>query len=1153
MFRVAPNHGRFVAGLLAGLACIAATTGIVGRTGLAHAQPFTDLGPALGLPSQLSGPAGQSLSAGLTVADLDGDGDLDVLANTPTLGLVAYLRGPTTFTAATDLLPQVASSGAVFGHTLFDADSDGDLDLHVSRDDGDRLYFATAAGFIDVTATHFAYARGWTTSSTAVDFDGDGDLDLLVARYIDRIDFPSHRCHTNRVLENDGRGVFTDITDTAGLSTTRGCSFSNLVFDADDDGDLDFLTVNDFTQFTGITELWRNDGPDTAGLWRFTEVAAEHDLKAPIYGMGAAFGDLDQNGHPDLFITSIGEPLLFERRPDLGFAPTNESRNVFARFAFDRHQATWTARFEDLDGDGHLDIIAAGGNLPAAPFIGNPPNIGSLILMGQPDGTLAPLPLALDLPREGHSARDFELADLDGDSRPELVTLHVHGRISVFENLGLQTNPTQLRLVPSTTGDNAAGATVALTCGGITRTRHVTVGGDYGNADAGIVRLHFPAPCNTAGLTATGTLRWPSGFVQAISVTTGASHTIAEPSWLTITDTHIEVDLSEHLGPATPAAFVVSGHNLALGPTAATDRVFTTAYTLVDPTSEARLDLTIDGVLWGVHPRFAGTTPTLSLGVVPIAGRRIIVRASFPWPSAATNLSARLGTTLTPFTAFDDHTFIAEVVLPQSPGPATLDLMDLSDDDVLATLPLQVEGTISATNSEVVVRELHILAAERDTRRVRFRSRLIDANGDPAGLPLESLAVLVDGVPMEPDSRTTENGYSTLGIEHNRLTHGTLVQLTVDGVPTLAPHRVIQLADAADLGLNVSPTRSLCGFSESQARADGEDRMTAIIHFNDENGAHLTDFGLRPTLETVGIDLVPGTLELGYNGWSVQFRASETPGLATLSASLPGMVSPVTCQIRLTVPPALPDPIVGSPIVALTAVPRIGEVIIFRFWPFGVDHRSLGSGVPLTTRFSDNVTSTSPTYVGQGRYEATAIPQSAGPVTVELVADDGVTLSTITLDDPTVPADPGPEPSPEESPELAESVEDAPDTIGGDTEDTTDNDSGDLADEPDDDTVEDSATAEDTPGHDDTTVSDASDIDALSDAVDATTPDPDAVSDDVDATTPDPDPTDPSPEARTKDDGCGSGTQGGWPITLALLVLYALSRFWSAQAGPKGR
>lgn len=230
--------------------------------GPARADRFEDLGPSLGLyAGNPAAQTGKTLVAGVSLGDLDRDGDLDLVTTEPLRGLVIHLREGAKFRAAPEWVELPVNDVAGYGHTLFDMDGDGDLDLYYARDDLDRLYENVGDAFVEVTSTRLPGLPGWSSSATAADLDGDGDLDLLVARYIERVDFPNHLGHANLVLENDGAGRFRDITADVGLAGTRGCSFTIVAFDMDGDHDLDLLAVNDFSQFVGRTELWRND-PD---------------------------------------------------------------------------------------------------------------------------------------------------------------------------------------------------------------------------------------------------------------------------------------------------------------------------------------------------------------------------------------------------------------------------------------------------------------------------------------------------------------------------------------------------------------------------------------------------------------------------------------------------------------------------------------------------------------------------------------------------------------------------------------------------------------------------------------------------------------------------------------------------------------------------
>ncbi|MCE2827944.1 MAG: VCBS repeat-containing protein, partial [Verrucomicrobium sp.] len=111
---------------------------------------------------------------------------------------------------------------------------------------------------------------------------------------------------------------FRHFTGAAGeklLPETMGAGAA--FFDADGDGDADLLLVN------GNRWPWDTQGPaspgsalyrnDTApgGAIRFTDISAGSGLETPFHGMGAAVGDYDNDGRPDVFITAVGGARLF--------------------------------------------------------------------------------------------------------------------------------------------------------------------------------------------------------------------------------------------------------------------------------------------------------------------------------------------------------------------------------------------------------------------------------------------------------------------------------------------------------------------------------------------------------------------------------------------------------------------------------------------------------------------------------------------------------------------------------------------------------------------------------------------------------------------------------------------------------------------------
>lgn len=123
-----------------------------------------------------------------------------------------------------------------------------------------------------------------------LDYDGDGLLDIFLVNGAEIVDGRVGRKHPNRLFRNRGDWSFEDITDAAGLAG-KGYGMGAAVGDYDGDGDPD-LYVSNF----GPDLFYRNDGD------AFVEIAEETGVATDGWSAGAAFFDYDGDGRQDLFV-----------------------------------------------------------------------------------------------------------------------------------------------------------------------------------------------------------------------------------------------------------------------------------------------------------------------------------------------------------------------------------------------------------------------------------------------------------------------------------------------------------------------------------------------------------------------------------------------------------------------------------------------------------------------------------------------------------------------------------------------------------------------------------------------------------------------------------------------------------------------------------
>ena len=161
---------------------------------------------------------------------------------------------------------------------------------------------------------------------------------------------------------------FTEITDTAGIGFvhTNGAEGEKLLpetmgggggfFDFDNDGDQDLLCVN------GNVWPWakvKPDKPPTSMLYandgtgRFLNITAGSGLDIPLHGNGVAFGDFDNDGDVDVFISCLGANHLFRNDGGGKFAEVTAVAGV----AGGENDWSTSCGWLDFDNDGDLDLF----------------------------------------------------------------------------------------------------------------------------------------------------------------------------------------------------------------------------------------------------------------------------------------------------------------------------------------------------------------------------------------------------------------------------------------------------------------------------------------------------------------------------------------------------------------------------------------------------------------------------------------------------------------------------------------------------------------------------------------------------------------------------------------------------------------------------
>jgi hypothetical protein len=235
---------------------------------------------------------------GASWADFDNDGKPDLCAVTwyDSTNVLYHNEGNGVFTLLGNS-PVVTNRGFSETCTWGDYDNDGLVDLFISNSSGigswrNRLYKNLGGGnfvSIDTGAISLDLNRG-SRGVNWVDIDGDGRLDIYIC---------SENNQSNLCYKNNGGGYFTKIT-TSVIVTDGGHSWSSSWGDYDNDGDLDLFVARQGNQ---PNALYRNDGS-----FNFTKITNDTLVNDPGYYACALWGDFDNDGDLDLFVTQAYGP-----------------------------------------------------------------------------------------------------------------------------------------------------------------------------------------------------------------------------------------------------------------------------------------------------------------------------------------------------------------------------------------------------------------------------------------------------------------------------------------------------------------------------------------------------------------------------------------------------------------------------------------------------------------------------------------------------------------------------------------------------------------------------------------------------------------------------------------------------------------------------
>jgi hypothetical protein len=488
----------------------------------------------------------ETMGAGVGMLDAEGDGDWDLYfvqsgpmrrsENEPSRESgrnALYLGdGRARFTAAPDAAG-AADDGYGQGVSVGDVNGDGLDDLFVLNWGPNQLYVNRGGRF--EPSAGIEPGDAWSVSGCFVDIDADGDLDLYEVNYLvcppdSHLDasingdvpnafkyypHPDHfRAEPDRLWLNDGTGQFRDATADAGLDVVPQKGLGVVATDVDLDGWPDLYVTNDSTP----NLLFHNRTASAGGALAFDSIersagVAYNDDGMTEAGMGVDAGDVDRDGRFDLFATNLDVETntLYLNRSEgerIRFVDFTRRAKIAAP---SKDYVGFGVLFEDVDGDGNLDLVVANGHIMD--------NIGELtdartyaqpnqLFLGDGAGgfELAPAELvdaALAVPTV---SRGLVPGDLNGDGALDFVVSNNAEGPQLY--LGRPAPAERVRITCSAGPGNprGLGASVRLVCAyGSELLRRIEASRSYGSAGEPSVTTGLPA-----GLERVEVL-WPGG------------------------------------------------------------------------------------------------------------------------------------------------------------------------------------------------------------------------------------------------------------------------------------------------------------------------------------------------------------------------------------------------------------------------------------------------------------------------------------------------------------------------------------------------------------------------------------------------------------------------------------------------------------------
>ena len=467
---------------------------------------FVEETDASGFQSRFEGEGEFLVGGGVATFDCDGDGLPEVYV-TAGVNRSKFYRNKSTRGGPIKLLEERSGLELTNANGAYplDIDGDGHADLVVLRVGEVQVFRGLGACKFERanTAWNVVTSNAWHSAFSATWERGQSWPTLAFGTYTDRSkpEFPWGSCTPGLMLRPalNGKGFAPPLPLTPGH-----CALSMLFSDWNRSGEAALRVSNDREYYKGGQEqLWKLAPGAPPALY----TPAQGWKPLQIWGMGIASHDLDGDGFPEVFLTSMSDNKLQKLdAASEGKLPTYSDiaykRGVTAHRPYvggDVHPSTaWHSQFADVNHDGLVDLFIVKGNISFMPdFAALDPNN---LLLQQADGRFFEAGQLAGI-ASVKRGRGGMLVDLNGDGLLDMLVVNRWDKAQLWRNVGAGTADKplpmggwlQLRLMQSGANREAVGAWVEVDLGEAGGKRVVrqelTVGGGHASGHSGW--MHF--------------------------------------------------------------------------------------------------------------------------------------------------------------------------------------------------------------------------------------------------------------------------------------------------------------------------------------------------------------------------------------------------------------------------------------------------------------------------------------------------------------------------------------------------------------------------------------------------------------------------------------------------------------------------------------